>query len=88
MTTYKVQKGDTLWSIAKRFLGDGNRFKEIQKANGMTDTVIYPDSVLEIPSSTLSTQSDYEKIGKAFEKALNDVDNLKSVQHLYKLIGD
>ena len=88
MTTYKVQKGDTLWSIAKRFLGDGNRFKEIQKVNGMTDTVIYPDTVLKIPTNNQTSGSNYETLGRAFEKALNDVDSLKSVQDLYKLIGD
>ncbi len=32
-TIYTIQKGDTLWSIAKRLLGDGKRHKEILALN-------------------------------------------------------
>ena len=84
---YKVQKGDTLWNIAKKLLGDGNRYKEIMKANRMSDTVIYPGTELTIPSNTQSGSS-YEQIGKAFEKAFKEVDELESVQKLYKMLGD
>lgn len=83
--TYIVKKGDTLWSIAKKLLGDGNKFKEIQKANSLTDTVIYPNMVLEIPTPN---SCKYEEIGKVFEKAMQDVDKLNSVNKLYSLIGD
>ncbi len=31
--TYTVQSGDTLWLIAKKFLGDGSRYTEILEAN-------------------------------------------------------
>ena len=36
-STYVVQKGDTLWSIARRVYGDGQRWKDIAAANGITD---------------------------------------------------
>ncbi|MEE9212733.1 MAG: LysM domain-containing protein [Phycisphaeraceae bacterium] len=35
--TYVVQKGDTLWSIARRNYGDGQRWKEIAEANGIAN---------------------------------------------------
>lgn len=87
MTTYKVQKGDSLWSIAKKFLGDGNKYKSIQELNGLKDTVITPGLILLIPARTPSG-STYEQIGRAFEKALNDVDALPSVKAFYELIGE
>lgn len=35
--TYVVQKGDTLWSIAARHYGNGQKWRDIMSANGMTD---------------------------------------------------
>ena len=35
--TYVVQKGDTLWSIARRTYGDGQRWREIAEVNGIND---------------------------------------------------
>ena len=87
LTTYTVKKGDTLWSIAKKFLGDGNKFKEIQKQNGLKDTIIYPGTVLQIPSSQPSKPT-YEQIGRALEQALKDMDELPSVNKLFSLIGE
>lgn len=51
-TTYTVQSGDTLWAIAKKFLGDGSKYTEIYNAN--SDVVSNPNvlkvgTVLKIP---------------------------------------
>lgn len=35
--TYTVQKGDTLWAIARRLYSDGTRWKEIAHKNGIAD---------------------------------------------------
>lgn len=35
--TYVVQKGDTLWSIARRTYGDGQRWREIAEVNSISD---------------------------------------------------
>jgi len=35
---YAVTAGDTLWKIAKKTLGDGNRYKELAKLNHLKDS--------------------------------------------------
>ncbi|MCX4097072.1 LysM peptidoglycan-binding domain-containing protein [Nocardia sp. alder85J] len=48
--TYTVADGDTLWAIAERFYGDGNRFPEIVSASGLSDPdSVMPGQVLTIP---------------------------------------
>lgn len=42
---------DTLWGIAKKLLGNGNKYKTIMTANGMTSTVIHTGDVLNIPKA-------------------------------------
>lgn len=48
-TTYEVKPGDNLWLIAKRELGDGNRYREIMNLNDLKTTVIKPGMTLKIP---------------------------------------
>jgi nucleoid-associated protein YgaU len=48
--TYTVVSGDTLWAIAERFYGDGNRYPEIAQASGVANPdLIHPGQVLTIP---------------------------------------
>lgn len=50
--TATVKAGDTLMKIAKRELGDGGWWKEIQKLNGLTDAQLKTlkiGSVLKLP---------------------------------------
>ena len=63
-STYTVVSGDTLWAIAKRYLGSGTRYTEIYNANsGIIESTakahgkssssnghwIWPGEVLTIP---------------------------------------
>lgn len=48
--TYTVVKGDSLWAIAKKQLGNGNRYTEIKKLNGLTSDTIYAGQKLKIPT--------------------------------------
>lgn len=49
-STYTVKKNDSLWAIAQRELGNGSRYPEIKKLNGLTSDTIYAGQVLKIPS--------------------------------------
>lgn len=53
--TYTMVSGDTLWAVAKKNLGDGNRWPEIQRLNGITDAEIRRlpvGKVLKLPEVT------------------------------------
>lgn len=48
--TYTVVSGDTLWAIAERFYGDGNKYQQIADASGVANPdLIQPGQVLTIP---------------------------------------
>ena len=47
---HTVVHGDTLWAIAKRYLGNGSRYKEIISLNGLKSNVIYSGMKLKIPN--------------------------------------
>lgn len=47
---YTVQHGDTLWEIAKKLLGSGNRYREIVSLNGLKSNIIYSGMKLKIPN--------------------------------------
>lgn len=46
---YTVVAGDSLWTIAQKRLGNGNRYKEIMTLNGLSSTVIRPGQKLKLP---------------------------------------
>lgn len=47
---HTVVHGDTLWAIAKKYLGSGSRYKEIVTLNGLKSNVIYSGQKLKIPN--------------------------------------
>ncbi|MDP3941036.1 MAG: LysM peptidoglycan-binding domain-containing protein [bacterium] len=48
--SYKVQHGDTLWSIAERRYKNGYRWVDIAKANNLTDpNLIHADNTVQLP---------------------------------------
>ncbi|MEX2154432.1 MAG: BTAD domain-containing putative transcriptional regulator [Gemmatimonadaceae bacterium] len=65
--TYRVTRGDHLWGIAERFLGDGFRWDEIWQANRDRDMgggwrftdprLIYPGWVLVLPAAVVDVET-------------------------------
>ena len=47
---HTVVKGDTLWEISKKYLGDGSRYPEIKALNNLTSNYIYTGWKLKIPN--------------------------------------
>lgn len=49
VTSVTVKKGDTLWNICKKYLGDGSKYKEIAKLNKLENPdKIYVGQVLRL----------------------------------------
>jgi len=49
--SYTVVSGDSLWGIAQKLLGNGARYPEIAKLNGLTEkSVILPGQKLKVPA--------------------------------------
>lgn len=46
---HNTKQGDTLWGISQKYLGRGNRYKEIMQLNGLKNTIIRPGMKLKIP---------------------------------------
>lgn len=55
--TYTVKKGDTLWGIATKYLGNGAKYKEIMTLNSLTSTTIHTGLVLMIPGTNKKAES-------------------------------
>lgn len=48
--TYTVKKGDSLWKIAKTYLGNGSKYTEIAALNNIKDNFIYAGLTIKIPT--------------------------------------
>lgn len=49
LKTHTVQRGDTLWRLAKKYLGSGFKWTRIAKLNDVKGTLIRAGQVLKIP---------------------------------------
>ena len=60
VSNYHVQRGDNLWDIARKQLGDGTRWREIYKLNtdviGSNPDLIHTGVDLKLPGGTDATQ--------------------------------
>ncbi len=54
---HRVASGETLWSLAERYLGHGPKYTEIMAANGLTNDMIYPGQILKIPAENIKSEN-------------------------------
>jgi peptidoglycan hydrolase-like protein with peptidoglycan-binding domain len=76
-----VQKGDTLYSIAKKLLGSSMRYKEIMAINGLSGTAIRTGQVLRIPGSEPDKRELY------LDEPLQRGEDVKKLQEKLTLLG-
>lgn len=55
--TYTVKKGDSLWKIAEKCLGNGSKYPLIAELNNIEGNFIYVGQVLKIPSKNANTNT-------------------------------
>ena len=49
---YTVKSGDTLWDIARRYLGSWTKYNILMSLNNLQNEKIYPGQILKIPLKT------------------------------------
>ncbi len=49
--TYIVKKGDTLWKIAEKYLGNGAKYTEIKTLNNLKSDTLKVGQILKLPST-------------------------------------
>lgn len=88
--TYKVMHGDSLWGIAQRYLGDGNRWPEIKALNNLESDTIYSGQVLKLPTDGSTIQATYtvehgDSLWKIAQKCLGDGNRWPEIKALNDL---
>lgn len=69
--SYQVRQGDTLISIAQRFLQDPNQFRRLQQHNRIgNEFTLRPDSILSIPADLLRREPAEAKVVSVIGKVL------------------
>lgn len=46
--TYMAKAGDTLWSVAKQFLGDGGKYLDLMQLNKLTSNTLEPGQIIKV----------------------------------------
>lgn len=63
--TYVVQVGDSTWQIAEAFYGDGQKYVDIEKANGLTaDALLEVGQELTIPKLEVDQPASDEELSQ------------------------
>ncbi|MFD1607131.1 LysM peptidoglycan-binding domain-containing protein [Oceanobacillus luteolus] len=61
-SSHKVQRGDSLWSIAQKY---GTTVSQLKSVNNLSSDIIYPNQVLQTAGSTSSSKSSSSSSSKS-----------------------
>lgn len=63
VVNYVVQRGDTLWAIASKYLGSGTKYPQIAQENNIPNpNLIYPGQVFKITTGGTATSTAVETV--------------------------
>lgn len=81
---YKIEKGDTLWSIAEKIYGDGKMYKKLAKANNISDPnkIIAGKSLILPDEDFMSNIKDDDVISNKSNTKSNTKSNNKSITEI------
>lgn len=77
--TYTVQRGDTLWDIAQRYLGAGYRYTELMTANKLYAVDIYPGMEIKIPGAEDGLAEEIAEMIRASGRAEEILKKIKEI---------
>lgn len=84
---YIIKPGDTLWSIAEKYLGDGSRYQELVDYNQIENPdLIYAGDTLKIPGKESFDFLDLEVSGTTFEQNLDKRAAFSTLENEYQKI--
>src|SRR5699024_10262710 len=78
--SHKVERGDTLWSIAQKY---NTTVAQLKSANGLSEDIIYPNQIIKTKkkSSTDTTAKTTDATNKANTYTVNRGDTLSDSAH-------
>ena len=93
LSFYTVEKGDTLRGIAKKVLGEPEKFRKIMELNGLTEPIVFPGQILRIPENINSNIVIYrvkrgDKLWNIAERFLNYGPRYEEIMSLNGLTND
>lgn len=82
---YKVVKGDSLWKISEKYLGDGSRYQELLSLNknkGTDFELIHPGQIIILPDEVKNAKNgfDSQKLQKSIAKAQSIINLIPKVE--------
>ncbi|MBO6126576.1 MAG: LysM peptidoglycan-binding domain-containing protein [Clostridia bacterium] len=88
---YNVESGDTLWNIARTYLGSWTKYNMIMSLNNLQNETIYPGQILKIPlknQNNIYTVQPGDNLWNISLKLLGDGNRFYEIINLNNLQSD